>query len=62
MDWHCFFEEKKTLHNLYSDRRAGSLCSIGMGSRPELSAIGSETGLLSGSRDNPVPSKTQSAG
>ena len=44
------------------DRRTGSLRGIHVGSRSELSAVGSETGLLSSSRNNPIPPKTQSAG
>ncbi len=53
---------EKNSTEFVSDRRTGSLCGIGMGSCSELSTIGSETGLLSSSRDNPIPSKTQSAG
>jgi SRSO17 transposase len=45
-----------------SDHRADSLRGIGMGSRSKFSGIGSETGLLSGIGDNPILSKTQSAG
>lgn len=45
-----------------SDRRTGSLCGIGVGVSSGLSAVGSKTGLLSGSRDNSILSKTQSAG
>ena len=53
---------EKNSTEFVSNRRAGSLCRIRMGSRSELSTIGPETGLLSSSRDNPIPSKTQSAG
>ena len=45
-----------------SNRRTGSLRGIDVGNLSELWAIGSETGLLSSIRDNPIPSKTQSAG
>jgi len=53
---------EKNSRQFISDRRTGSLRSLGVGSRSELSAVGSNTGLLSGSRDNPISSKTQSAG
>jgi hypothetical protein len=58
---HQCLREKNSGQFLF-DRRTGSLRSIRVGSRSELSAIGSETGLFSSSRDNPIPSKTQSAG
>ena len=57
---HQSLREKNSTEFIY-DRRAGSLCSIDMGSCPEFSAISSETGLLSGIGDNPIPSKSQSA-
>jgi len=53
---------EKNSTEFVSDRRAGSLRGIGMGSRSKLSAIGSETGLLPCIGYNPIPSKTQSAG
>jgi SRSO17 transposase len=53
---------EKNSGQFISDRRAGSLCCIRVGSRSELSTIGSARGLLSSIRANPVPSKTQSAG
>jgi len=59
---HQDLREKKLRRQFVSDSRTGSLCGICVGGRSELSAVGSETGLLSSIRDNPVPSKTQSAG
>jgi SRSO17 transposase len=53
---------KKNSTGFLSDCRASSLRSIGVGSSSKLSAIGSETGLLPGIGDNPILSKTQSAG
>jgi len=53
---------EKNSGQFISNRRAGSLCCIRVGSRSELSTIGSARGLLSSIRANPVPSKTQSAG
>lgn len=58
---HQSLREKNSGEFLF-DRRAGSLRSLGVGSRSKLSTVGSKTGLCSSSRDNPVPSKTQSAG
>jgi len=52
---------EKNFGQFLSDSRAGSLCGIRFGVGSELSAIGSATGLLSSIRDNPIPSKTQSA-
>ncbi|NIA06507.1 MAG: hypothetical protein GWP14_02530 [Actinobacteria bacterium] len=43
---HQDLREKNSGEFLF-DRRTGSLCSIGVGSRSELSGFGSETGLLS---------------
>ncbi len=53
---------EKNSTEFVSDRRAGSLRCIGMGSRPELSSVGSKTGLLPGIGNDSVLSKTQSAG
>ena len=52
---------EKNSGQFVSDRRAGSLCGIRVGSRSGLSTIGSARGLLSSIRHNPIPSKTQSA-
>ena len=53
---------EKNSAEFVSDRRASSLCCIGMGKRSRPSTIGSGTGLLSGSGDDSILSKTQSAG
>jgi len=53
---------EKNSGQFLSDRGAGSLCRLSVGSRSELSAFGPERGLCSGSRDNPILSETQSAG
>jgi len=58
---HQSLREKNSGESVF-DRGTGSLCSLSVGSRSELSAVGSETGLWSSSRDNPIPSETQSAG
>ena len=58
---HQSLREKNSKEFVF-DRGTGSLCSLAMGSRSKLSAVGSEKGLCSSSRDNPIPSKTQSAG
>jgi len=58
---HQDLREKNSKQFLF-DRRTGSLCGISVGSRSKLSAVGSETGLLSSSRDNSIPPKTQSTG
>lgn len=53
---------EKNFSELVPDRRAGSLCRLGMGGGSKLSTIGSEAGLFSGIADNRIPSKTQPTG
>jgi len=53
---------EKNRGQFISDCRTGSLRGIRVGSRSELSAVGSETGLLPSSPDNPIPPEAQSAG
>jgi SRSO17 transposase len=58
---HQDLREKNSGHFL-SDGRTGSLCGIRMGSRSELSCVGSEAGVYSSCRDNSISSETQPAG
>jgi len=53
---------EKNSGQLVSDCRTGSLCGIRMGSRSELSCVGSEAGVYSSCRDNSISSEAQSAG
>jgi hypothetical protein len=53
---------EKNFAELVPNRRAGSLCRLGMDSGSKLSTIGSEAGLFSGIGADSIPPETQSTG